>query len=324
MTRNSLTVDFGFIEDDKLRAVIEDYHRQALASFQAGLHAATVVLCGGVLEGAVTWGIQHRLRREGKSEREVEAIAALRLEQLIDRAARLALLGVPATHASWAVKDFRNHVHPYKVLKGSSRPDAALATSALAAVSEIVRSLRGRLKNPGIEELSSTSRPARSDDEVATRRALNFCWLIPDSLAGCRGPRSESELRLLRSLGVNALVRLASVKEAAVSHSQVEAMGMSDCHEPVADYSAPEIDQVRRAVAFVKHAIDAGQTVAVSCGAGYGRTSTLLACVLISRGKSADEALSDIKTICSRAPEREAQVELVRAFERIVTTESAS
>ena len=112
----------------------------------------------------------------------------------------------------------------------------------------------------------------------------------------------------------------ASVDEAAVSRSQVEAIGIADCHEPVSDFSAPHIGQVRRAVAFVQDAPAAGKAAAVSCGAGYGRTSTLLACVLVSRGKTADEALRDIQTACSREPERPAQVELVKAYEQIIAT----
>jgi hypothetical protein len=55
------------------------------------------------------------------------------------------LIGKTAKQASWALKDFRNFIHPYNVLKQSARPDAALAMSAMAALIEIRRSLEGKL-----------------------------------------------------------------------------------------------------------------------------------------------------------------------------------
>ena len=44
---------------------------------------------------------------------------------------------------------------------------------------------------------------------------------------------------------------------------------------------------------------DKGNAVAVSCGAGCGRTGTILACYLISSGYSADAAL---ELLLSRRP----------------------
>ena len=318
MTAPDLSIDFAFVDDERLRPLLEEYHRQALASFNHALFAATVVLCGGVLEGVVTWGIQRRMREKSdSSSSDVNGVATLRLEQLIDRAAKLELLGRSATQASWAVKDFRNYIHPYKALKGSSRPDAALAINALSAAAEIVRSLRGRIVRSAIggDELVGSSAPP---DEVRlmAQRSLNFCWLIDETVAGCRGPRSRADLESLRALGVRALVRLAATDEAAVLRTDVEAAGLRDRHEPVRDFSAPEPVQVQRALAFIEQQLVEHNAVAVSCGAGYGRTSTLLACFLVGRGRSADAALREIKEKCKRGPETAAQVELVRNHER--------
>jgi len=66
------------------------------------------------------------------------------LTNLIEVCVELQLVGMTASKASWALKDFRNFIHPFNLLKQSSRPDLALATSAASAFTEIRRSLEGR------------------------------------------------------------------------------------------------------------------------------------------------------------------------------------
>lgn len=272
-------IDFSFVDDDRLRQVLDDYHVQARQSFEHSLHAAAVVLSGGVVEGVLTWGIQRRLRQDDTLEADLKAIPRLTLHQLIDKSVRLGLIGSAASQASWAVKDFRNYIHPYKVLTGSSRLDRSLAASALGAVKEIVRSLRGRV----LSSDDAGQVPSQDGRQTAAlSEALNLCWIIPGSLAGCRGPRSRNELDDLRGLGVRALVRLASRRESAVTGSDVERSGLRDCHEPVKDFSVPSSEQINRVVEFATVSMKDSCPVAVSCGAGYGRTSTLLACVLVA------------------------------------------
>ncbi len=68
------------------------------------------------------------------------------LAHLIEVSGELDLIGKTARQASWALKDFRNFIHPYNVLQQSARPDLALAMSSLAALAEIRRSLEGHLQ----------------------------------------------------------------------------------------------------------------------------------------------------------------------------------
>lgn len=305
-------VDFSFVTDDSLRPLLQDYHAQAVAAFDQELYAATIVLAGGVLEGVLCWAVLQR-----KPEN-VDRLAKRGLKDLIQQATELGLLGSPAEDASWAVKDFRNYIHPYNVLKGSSRCDNALATSALSAVVEILRSVRGRLAATPMAAESAQDQGVHGAgyvDHGMTMQALNFCWLIPNKLAGCRGPRSPQDLRNLRSLGICAVVRLADRGEAGVSPTQVRDAGMEDCHEPVPDFCAPGLEEVNRALTFVENALLAGIPVAISCGAGYGRTSTLLACYLIRQGLTAAEAIQRVKETCGREPERSIQRDVISAFE---------
>jgi hypothetical protein len=66
---------------------------------------------------------------------------------------------------------------------------------------------------------------------------MDFDWIDKDRVAGCEGPRSESDLEYLKSQKIRALVRLAP--EIQMKKQLVEANGMEDCFEPVRDREAP-------------------------------------------------------------------------------------
>ena len=48
--------------------------------------------------------------------------------------------------------------------------------------------------------------------------------------------------------------------------------------------SSPPPDDLDRAVAFLRGVIEAGGRALVHCGAGYGRTGTVIACYLVAQG----------------------------------------
>jgi len=61
-------VNFSFVTDDRIREVLEDYWRQAHAANKAGVYAAVVVLCGGVLEGLLAWAISRKEEEARKQQ----------------------------------------------------------------------------------------------------------------------------------------------------------------------------------------------------------------------------------------------------------------
>src|SRR5438477_5041883 len=136
---------------------------------------------------------------------------------------------------------------------------------------------------------------------ISDSTAMNFSWLEQDRIAGCRGPRTDADLRFLASV-VRALVRLAHEDESGILRSDVKRHGLADCYEPMDDWTAPSQKQIGRVLSFVARALADGKAVAVSCGAGYGRTGTVLACYLVSKGIPAGAALEKLITArpCSR------------------------
>lgn len=127
--------------------------------------------------------------------------------------------------------------------------------------------------------------------------AMNFTWIEPGQIAGCRGPRSDSDLAFLLSLDIRALVRLANQDETGICKSDVETSGLEDCYEPVPDWNPPTQTQLDRIIGFIRVAIEAGRPVAVSCGAGCGRTGTVLACYLVFAGRSAEDAIQYLLSV---------------------------
>ena len=69
----------------------------------------------------------------------------------------------------------------------------------------------------------------------------------------------------------------------------------------------------------MREAVNAGQAVAVHCGAGLGRTGTLVACYLVAGGLSAEEAIAKVRRLRPGSIETLEQEAAVRTFEESLT-----
>ena len=68
--------------------------------------------------------------------------------------------------------------------------------------------------------------------EMSYASSMNFSWIENKRVAGCRGPRTSSDLAFLRSQGIRALVRLAYEQETGMTKRLVEAEEIEDFYEP--------------------------------------------------------------------------------------------
>ena len=150
-------VDFSWIQPEKARSIVERFHAEAVAAFANELYIASVALSGGVLEGILAFAL---LDQQAKAEQkyrekypkrasEGSSPADWYLPELIDVAYSLGLVGDSARSGAWAVKDFRNLIHPGKLLEKSPQRWRALAKGALAAIEDISPSLAGRMQEHG-------------------------------------------------------------------------------------------------------------------------------------------------------------------------------
>ncbi len=126
----------------------------------------------------------------------------------------------------------------------------------------------------------------------------NFGWLLEGQLAGSGGPIHHQELTWLREQGIGAIVSLTerSLRREKMLLHRLDPLGFVYRHIPVVDETAPSQAQVDEFVAFVDQMLSQGRAVLVHCRGGYGRTGTMLACYLVSRGWGAAEAMAEVRT----------------------------
>ncbi|HEY8504425.1 MAG TPA: dual specificity protein phosphatase family protein, partial [Gemmataceae bacterium] len=96
----------------------------------------------------------------------------------------------------------------------------------------------------------------------------------------------------------------------------VEDAGLLVVHVPVPDMEAPTPEQLARCVSAIRKANEAGMGVAVHCTAGLGRTGSILAAYLVSKGLSAEEAMTQVRELRPGSIETEAQEEAIQAYAR--------
>ena len=97
--------------------------------------------------------------------------------------------------------------------------------------------------------------------------------------------------------------------------SKYETDGFEVLYLPIPDFSVPEIEELDKAVTDVLNHVRKGDSVAIHCHAGIGRTGMILAC-LAKRGMgySSDEALRWVREFIPGAVEVSEQEQLVRAL----------
>jgi tetratricopeptide (TPR) repeat protein len=134
-------------------------------------------------------------------------------------------------------------------------------------------------------------------------------WIIEDALAYSEYPYTE-ELDILYEEGVRAIVSLERRYDKAI----IKEKGFEYLEVYVKDYTAPTIDQLTRINRFVDSMIDKKKPVLVHCIAG-GRSGTVLTSYLISRGRSFNNALKEVRTKVPFAVDDFTQEEVLQLFE---------
>jgi atypical dual specificity phosphatase len=140
-------------------------------------------------------------------------------------------------------------------------------------------------------------------------------WLLPDQVLACAYPKSATALASLQAHGITVLINL---HERPHSPSVLETHSLTTVHIPIADFTAPTPEQIDEGVAAIDAALAGGGRVAVHCGAGLGRTGTLLACYLVSKGVLARQAIGDIRQLRPGSIETGEQVAAIHAYEEAI------
>jgi len=148
-------------------------------------------------------------------------------------------------------------------------------------------------------------------------RPDNFSWVIKGKLAGSARPENESQLSWLRNSGIKALVCLN--KERPLDDKQVKELGFEYLFLPVKDFTAPTQDNIIEFVRFAQEMSGHNLAVVVCCGAGIGRTGTMLAAYLVSLCFSPEKALKKIEVKRGVGVESYGQREAVFEYARQIS-----
>jgi atypical dual specificity phosphatase len=138
-----------------------------------------------------------------------------------------------------------------------------------------------------------------------------FSWIDKPLVAGLARPSSAAELAWLREQGIELLI---SLTEDPPHRSWINDAGLFLIHIPVEDLAPPTQEQLDASIAAIRKAHARNWGVGVHCGAGLGRTGTVLACYLVSQGMSGKNAIARVRRLRPSSIETAEQERAVMQF----------
>jgi atypical dual specificity phosphatase len=153
----------------------------------------------------------------------------------------------------------------------------------------------------------------------------NFSFVIDGVLAGMECPgtygRLRSDFEYLKSAGIGAIVSLTCRE---LQRAFVEEFGFRYLCLPVADFTPPALAQIEAFLAFQQSAEKDGLATVVHCGAGLGRTGTMLACALVSRGMTPQASIDRVRTLRPYSIETTEQEDCIYHFAEVLAKRAGS
>jgi len=143
----------------------------------------------------------------------------------------------------------------------------------------------------------------------------NFSFILQGRLAGMERPGSYGKLRDdLEFLKIQNIHAIVSLTETPLEKAFIEEFGFRYLHLPIPDFTPPSNEQIERFLSFYQGVEKDGCATLVHCGAGMGRTGTMLACVLVAKGTAPEAAIDKVRTERPYSIETEEQEDAIRAF----------
>lgn len=144
------------------------------------------------------------------------------------------------------------------------------------------------------------------------RKPTNFSWVIEGMLAGSGMPTSREEMDWVRENGIKAVLTLTEEPLPEQWLNNIDYL-----HVPTVNSSAPDIEDIEKAVDFIDKNLKNNKSVMVHCAAGKGRTGTILVAYMMKfRGMNVKGAIEEIRSLRPGSVENGSQEIALSVFEK--------
>ena len=147
-----------------------------------------------------------------------------------------------------------------------------------------------------------------------------FSWVDAHALAAMSQPSAPEEYAWLRAQGVQLVISLC---EDPPRRSWLNDAGLFSMHIPVEDMHPPAPKQIELCISAIEKAHAKDFAVAIHCGAGLGRTGTMLACYFVKNGMSAPAAIAHVRRLRPNSIETPEQADAISDFARRLKRQEA-
>ncbi len=175
--------------------------------------------------------------------------------------------------------------------------------------------IRSRTRLVQLAVMLATALLATGCDRGGSPLQDGFSWVVVDRLAAMPAPGSgdalDGDLAFLAAREIDLLVSLtgdAPDRDALARHR------IATLHIPVEDFHPPTLEQQIEFVGAVAQRLDRGGRAGVHCTAGLGRSGTMLASYLVFLGRTADEAIAEVRAARPGSIETPAQEAAIRSY----------
>lgn len=126
---------------------------------------------------------------------------------------------------------------------------------------------------------------------------MDFTPVLDGKIFASSRPWNKEHLKLMKKIGVKAVLNLLTEDEKAISDQEYLSEGFDYLNLPIEDMTAPTVEQLLKAVKWIDKKLNEGKKVLVHCYAGLGRTGTIIAAYLIYKGMEPEEAIEYIRNL---------------------------